>query len=81
MKIVLRAVSVRVITASWWLFVLLMISTYTANLAFFLTRESTEKTIDSLEDLAVQNKIKYGMVQDSATSHFLEVRSYVYLIE
>ena len=37
-----------------------MISSYTANLAAFLTVERMESPISSVEDLAAQTKIKYG---------------------
>ena len=41
--------------AGWWfLFALIIISSYTANLAAFLTVESLERPIDSVEDLVDQ---------------------------
>lgn len=44
----------------WWFFSLIMTSTYTANLAAFLTMSRKEEAIKSVEDLANQNKVKYG---------------------
>ena len=35
----------------WWFFTLIMISSYTANLAAFLTVERMESPIESAEDL------------------------------
>ena len=40
------------IAALWWFFTLIMISSYTANLAAFLTVERMESPIESAEDLA-----------------------------
>ena len=40
------------IAALWWFFTLIMISSYAANLAAFLTVERMESPIESAEDLA-----------------------------
>ena len=47
-----RAASTRIIATFWWFFTLIMISSYTANLAAFLTVERMESPIESAEDLA-----------------------------
>ncbi|XP_050307213.1 glutamate receptor ionotropic, kainate 2-like [Anthonomus grandis grandis] len=62
----------RIATASWWFFSLIITSSYTANLAAFLTMSKQEATIDSVEELAVQNKIKYGLVQGGSTATFFK---------
>ena len=41
----------RVVVASWWVFVVLVVSCYTANLAAFLTVTSIGTTINTLEEL------------------------------
>ena len=51
-----------------------MISSYTANLAAFLTVERMESPIESAEDLAKQTKIKYGCLQSGSTRAFFRVR-------
>ena len=56
------------IAALWWFFTLIMISSYTANLAAFLTVERMESPIESAEDLARQQKIKCGSVHGGSTS-------------
>ena len=44
--------------AGWWfLFALIIISSYTANLAAFLTVESLERPINSVEDLVDQVRL------------------------
>ncbi|XP_058825661.1 glutamate receptor ionotropic, kainate 2-like [Topomyia yanbarensis] len=65
-----KAVSTRVVTGMWWFFALIMLSSYTANLAAFLTMERMDATIESAEDLAKQSKIKYGAVLGGSTLSF-----------
>lgn len=48
----------------WWFFALIMLSSYTANLAAFLTKTQMDVKIESAEDLAKQSKIKYGVMKD-----------------
>ena len=45
-------------------------SSYTANLAAFLTVERMESPIESAEDLAKQTKIKYGCLESGSTRAF-----------
>ena len=47
-----RGLATRIITGMWWFFALIMLASYTANLAAFLTMERMDATIDSAEDLA-----------------------------
>ena len=61
------------IAAMWWFFTLIMISSYTANLAAFLTVERMESPIESAEDLAKQTKIKYGCTESGSTRAFFRV--------
>ncbi|CAH1400969.1 unnamed protein product [Nezara viridula] len=65
-----QALSTRVVAGMWWFFVLIMISSYTANLAAFLTMDRMEATIGSVEDLANQNKIKYGVLKGGSSANF-----------
>lgn len=57
----------------WWFFTLIMISSYTANLAAFLTVERMDSPIESAEDLAKQTKIKYGALKGGSTAAFFRV--------
>ena len=61
------------VAGMWWFFTLIMISSYTANLAAFLTVERMESPIESAEDLAKQTKIKYGCVESGSTGAFFRV--------
>ncbi|GLG96199.1 Ionotropic receptor 25a, partial [Gryllus bimaculatus] len=65
-----KAVSTRMVAGMWWFFTLIMISSYTANLAAFLTVERMDSPIESAEDLAKQTKIKYGALRGGSTAAF-----------
>ncbi|XP_065349447.1 glutamate receptor ionotropic, kainate 2-like [Cloeon dipterum] len=70
------AVSTRMVAGIWWFFTLIMVSSYTANLAAFLTIESMSSPIKSVEDLANQNVIKYGAKRDGSTASFFRDSNY-----
>lgn len=61
------------VAGMWWFFTLIMISSYTANLAAFLTVERMDSPIESAEDLAKQTKIKYGALKGGSTAAFFRV--------
>ncbi|CDQ72280.1 unnamed protein product [Oncorhynchus mykiss] len=67
-----KALSTRIIGGIWWFFTLIIISSYTANLAAFLTVERMESPVDSADDIAKQTKIEYGVVKDGATMSFFK---------
>ena len=67
-----RSVSGRTVAAFWWAASMIMIATYTANLAAFLTFSRMKLTINSVESLASQNKISYGTPKDSPPSEYFE---------
>lgn len=67
------AVSTRTLAAVWWFFTLILISSYTANLAAFLTVENVVSPIESAEDLASQTEIKFGTTEGGSTMDFFKV--------
>ncbi|XP_040899896.1 glutamate receptor ionotropic, kainate 3 [Toxotes jaculatrix] len=67
-----KALSTRIIGGIWWFFTLIIISSYTANLAAFLTVERMDSPVDSADDIAKQTKIEYGVVKDGATMSFFK---------
>lgn len=67
-----RALSTRVAAGMWWFFTLIMVSSYTANLAAFLTVERLVSPIESVEDLAKQTVIQYGSLQSGSTQSFFK---------
>ena len=54
------------------MFAMIVIASYTANLAAFLTVETLEKPISSAEDLERQDVIKYGVVNGGSTAKFFQ---------
>ena len=86
-----KALSTRIVGGIWWFFTLIIISSYTANLAAFLTVERMDSPIDSADDLAKQTKIEYGAVRDGSTMTFFKVKchslrkqktlKYIYFLE
>src|SRR5690606_11445577 len=53
-----------------WFFILILVSSYTANLAAFLTVERMGNPIESAEDLSKQTKIPYGCLKSGSTEAF-----------
>lgn len=51
---------------------MIIIATYTANLAAFLTFSRMKVTINSVESLGSQTKISYGTTKDSAAAEYFE---------
>ena len=59
----------------WWFFTLIIISSYTANLAAFLTVERMSTPIESAEDLSDQNDISYGTLLGGSTMTFFRYKT------
>ncbi|KAK3734903.1 hypothetical protein RRG08_038928 [Elysia crispata] len=71
-----RAISTRIVGGIWWFFTLIIISSYTANLAAFLTVERMVSPIESAEDLSKQTEIEYGTRVSSATMTFFKTEDF-----
>ncbi|XP_046391303.1 glutamate receptor 1-like isoform X4 [Ischnura elegans] len=65
-----RSISGRIVGSVWWFFTLILISSYTANLAAFLTVERMVAPINSPEDLASQTEVQYGTLYHGSTWDF-----------
>lgn len=66
------------VAGMWWFFTLIMVSSYTANLAAFLTSENTENPFNNVQELVERAEklgIKYGAKDGGATAHFFRVSS------
>lgn len=70
----MKATSTRIVGSVWWFFTLIIISSYTANLAAFLTVERMITPIENAADLA-ENKqdISYGTLEGGSTMTFFRV--------
>ncbi|VDK75863.1 unnamed protein product, partial [Cylicostephanus goldi] len=57
---------------TWWVFTLVIISAYTANLAAVLTVSRPFIPIKNLDDLANQTTISYGTIKGGSTMQFFQ---------
>ncbi|XP_068232916.1 glutamate receptor 1-like isoform X2 [Palaemon carinicauda] len=67
-----RSVSGRIAGSVWWFFTLILISSYTANLAAFLTVERLVTPIKSADDLAGQTQVEYGTRDGGSSKEFFQ---------
>ncbi|XP_041357415.1 glutamate receptor 2-like [Gigantopelta aegis] len=67
-----RSMSGRIVGSAWWFFTLILISSYTANLAAFLTIERLVVPIDSADDLLKHPEIRYGTRENGSTFEFFK---------
>ena len=68
-----RSVSGRTVAAFWWATSMIIIATYTANLAAFLTFNRMKLSINSVEALASQTQVSYGTLRtDTAALEFFQ---------
>lgn len=66
------ATSTRIFVSFYWIFLYLMIATFTANLAAFLTFRKLEQSVLNMEDLSIQKKIEYSVVSNSTAFNFFK---------
>ena len=62
------------ISCLWAFCTLILVSSYTANLAAFLTVQRMQTPIENAEDLASQTKIAYGLQRGGSTENFFRVK-------
>ncbi|XP_050038753.1 glutamate receptor 3-like [Dermacentor andersoni] len=65
-----KSVGSRLISFGWWLFVLVMLSMYTAQLWVNQPFRARAPSVKDVKELAMQDKVEYGIVRDSATEEF-----------
>ncbi|CAF2721364.1 unnamed protein product [Rotaria sp. Silwood2] len=64
------ATSTRMISCLWGFCTLILVSSYTANLAAFLTVQRMQTPIENADDLASQVDIAYGVQRGGSTENF-----------
>ena len=72
-----KNLSGRLLAATWWLFGFIIIASYTANLAAFLTLNRQENLVQSLDDLGKQFKIQYSAEKGSSNAKYFERMAYI----
>ncbi|KAG7492619.1 hypothetical protein MATL_G00017080 [Megalops atlanticus] len=71
---IVSSVALRIVMGSWWLFTLIVCSSYTANLAAYLTVSRMDNTIRTFQDLSKQTDLAYGTVRDSAVYDYFRAK-------
>ncbi|KAM6443663.1 glutamate receptor ionotropic, delta-1 isoform 1-T2 [Liasis olivaceus] len=69
-----NSMAMRIVMGSWWLFTLIVCSSYTANLAAFLTVNRMDNPIRTFQDLSKQMEVSYGTVRDSAVYEYFKAK-------
>lgn len=72
------------IAGMWWFFTLLMVSSYTASLASFLTTEKPDPHFENLHELvenAEAKHIRIGAKDGGATESFFKVTFRIFFLQ
>lgn len=72
-----KNISGRMVAATWWLFGFIVIASYTANLAAFLTVSRLDSTIETLDHLSNQYRIRYAPMFRTASMVYFERMAYI----
>ncbi|CAL1534208.1 unnamed protein product, partial [Lymnaea stagnalis] len=67
-----HSLSGRFLVTGFWFFAIIMMSTFTANLAAFLTVSRMGMTVTSLDTLAAQSDIKYSVVDKTSVMDYFK---------
>ena len=72
-----KNLSGRLVAATWWLFGFIIIASYTANLAAFLTVSRLETPVANLDDLTKQYRIEFTPINGTLAAKYFERMSYI----
>ena len=75
---VYRGFPTKLVLYSWWIFLVFLVSSYTANLAAVFTTNMLDSEIESIQDLFSSPKIKFGTITGGA---FNALKVYIYLYQ
>lgn len=67
-----RSISSQCVVATWWLYGFIILASYTANLAAFLTVDRLDSDIEELDDLIDQHTIDYAPINGTAAWMYFE---------
>ncbi|XP_042334671.1 probable glutamate receptor [Sceloporus undulatus] len=62
-----RSLAVRIISAIWWLFSIVLLTAYIAGFSFILESGSEQLSIQTFEDLVKQRQLDFGTMEGSST--------------
>lgn len=69
--------NIRLVAATWWTFGFFAIATYTANLAAFLTVSRLDSTMESLDALSHQFRVRYSTQADTEPLVYFKRMAYI----
>ena len=69
--VVMAFFAARVAAGAWWLGALILVQSYTANLAAFLTIQISNEEIQNVDDLA-KSTLRYGSIEDSQLQTYFD---------
>ena len=72
-----KSLSARFMAATWWFFSFIIVFTFTANLAAFLTVSKLETPARSLDDLEKQHKIEFAPIEGTNAAKYFERMAYI----
>uniref|UniRef100_A0A914ZLG1 Uncharacterized protein n=1 Tax=Parascaris univalens TaxID=6257 RepID=A0A914ZLG1_PARUN len=67
-----RYISLRIATITWYIFIMFIFASYTANLIGIFLDERLRQPLTNAEDLLRQSQIKYGILSGGSTQRFFE---------
>ncbi|XP_070812131.1 probable glutamate receptor isoform X1 [Pituophis catenifer annectens] len=67
-----RSLSVRVISAIWWLFGIVVLAAYIAGFSFVLESAADHISIQNFEDLVKQRQLEFGTMEGSSTLQYFK---------
>ncbi|XP_017764535.1 PREDICTED: ionotropic receptor 25a-like [Eufriesea mexicana] len=65
-----KNLSGKIVAATWWLFVFVIVAAYTANLAAYETLDRLQRNIESMDDLRKQYRVQYSTVANSTAFEY-----------
>ncbi|XP_041363768.1 ionotropic receptor 25a-like [Gigantopelta aegis] len=67
-----RSIPARILVAGFWFFSIVIMSTFTANLAAFLTVSRMGASISSLNELASQSDVRFSVVKETSIMNYFK---------
>ncbi|XP_066493833.1 probable glutamate receptor [Tiliqua scincoides] len=67
-----KSLSVRIISAMWWLFSIVLLAAYIAGFSFVLESGTDQLSIETFEDLVKQRQLEFGTMESSSTLRYFK---------